>query len=278
MRRLVSACLRNPTVRRVLIRSAGFRRAYGLRIYWDWEWPHPIDTAYGIDTSSRVSQETLRATVPAIGTDAVLADEITGYIASQPSILRRALISLPGLADYGFVDIGCGKGRALAVASEYDFAGLLGVEIAADMAELARANAAVMAARFPQRRRIEVVCGDALVVAPPWRRVVFYVYHAFGTALMARLCRHLETLIGPSLDHCFLVYYNPVCAAVFDGSPALSRWFAATIPYDAAEHGFGPNLADTVVIWQSRLGAIPPEDTGRDRAVIPGTEMHAALA
>ncbi len=281
MRRLISACLRHPAVRRVLIRSAAFRRAYGLRIYWDWHWPHPIDAEYGIDTSGRVAEEELRTRVPAVGADAVLSREIVGYIGSQPSIVRRALDSLPdvaGASGYGFVDIGCGKGRVLVLASERGLAGLLGVEIDAELAAIARANAAVVAARFPGRPGITVETGDATAVAPPWRRVVFYVYHAFGAELMARLCRRIEELVGPHIDHCFLVYYNPVCAAVFDASPALQRWFAAEVPYAAAEHGFGPNRADTVVIWQSRHGALPPHDPGRDRAVVPGTQMHATLA
>jgi tRNA1(Val) A37 N6-methylase TrmN6 len=58
-----------------------------------------------------------------------MASQILPYAGSQPSIVRAGIALLPDHNQYAFVDLGCGKGRALMVASEFSFARLVGVEI-----------------------------------------------------------------------------------------------------------------------------------------------------
>ena len=57
---------------------------------------------------------------------------------SQPTIIRRALDTLGDIAGYTFIDIGCGKGRPLVVASEYPFARILGCDISAELVKTAK--------------------------------------------------------------------------------------------------------------------------------------------
>ncbi len=204
-----------------------------------------MDAAYGIDTSG---------VVPAgeCAPDAALARHMSPYAGSQPSIVRASLALLPDHRDYAFVDLGCGKGRPLVLASELPFARVLGVEISPALAAIARANAEVIAAAHPDRTLIEVHVGDASAAPIPGRRVVYYMYHPFDRSLVQMLVDSLERHLDSGVEHAFFVYYNPVHGDVLDRSPRFSRWSAAMLPYAAEELGYGPDVVDSIVIWQTK--------------------------
>ncbi len=67
-----------------------------------------------------------------------MRNNINLYIGSQPSIMRRALSALGPVERYDFLDLGCGKGRALIVAAEFPFRAITGVELSPALAAIAR--------------------------------------------------------------------------------------------------------------------------------------------
>ena len=81
------------------------------RIYSGWDRRHPFDIALGIEASGYLP-------VDDCTDDPALLAQINPYGGSQPSIVRTVLAGLPRPEAYAFVDIGCGKGRPLVVASE----------------------------------------------------------------------------------------------------------------------------------------------------------------
>jgi SAM-dependent methyltransferase len=231
-------------VRRVCIRVPLLRAVYTgcLR-------RHPIDLQYGIDTSGLVD-------VLATKHNARVAGQLNPYMGSQPSIIRRALDTLGDITGYTFVDIGCGKGRPLIIASEYPFARVLGYDISANLVKTANANGATMAKRFPARPPICAIHADVADMAMPPGNVVLFLFNPFGPELVATLLQKLETgLASGIIQHLFLVYDNPVCGDVFDSSRLLKRWFSTMFAYEQHELGFGPLEQEGVVIWQSVRGA-----------------------
>jgi SAM-dependent methyltransferase len=240
------------------------------RVYNGWARRHPFDVEHGVDTSGSLS-------AAECAPDAAMASQILPYAGSQPSIVRAGIALLPDHNQYAFVDLGCGKGRALMVASEFSFARLVGVEISQDLAEITRRNAAVIALRDPRRASIEIQVGDATAMRPPAERVVYFMYNPFGRALMETLVDGLERQLANGLQHAFLVYYNPVHGDVLDRSPHFARWQAETIPYADGELGFGPDLSDTLVTWQTLPGLYPAQPRASRRIVINGSGLHASL-
>jgi SAM-dependent methyltransferase len=92
------------------------------------KWPrHFIDAESQIETTSRLAMARLRS-----GTEDVDANNL-GYVGSQPSVVRAAIRSIPNRAKSAFVDLGCGKGRVLAIATEFEFTDIAGIEIAAPL-------------------------------------------------------------------------------------------------------------------------------------------------
>lgn len=256
LRRHLFECLWAPPVKSLLKRVPLLRRIYG-----GWARPHPFDLAHGIDTSGFVSASECAA-------DGVPAEQITFYGGSQPSIVRTVLASLPEPARYAFVDIGCGKGRPLVVATEFPFRRVVGVELAPHLAQLARTNAASIAARHPGRRPIEIEAGNATSVLAPADRVVYFLYNPFGRSLVKALVEHVERQLQHSLEHAFFVCYNPVHAEVLDQSPHFARWSAQTNRYAAEELGYGPDIEDTTVVWQSLPPRYPPQGSANRQLAV----------
>ena len=265
-RRMLYAALWASPVRSLLVRVPLVRR-----IYDGWVRTHPYDLAHGVDTSGSVS-------TAEYAPDAAMAAQIIHYAGSQPSIVRRCLASLPDCERYVLVDLGCGKGRPLLVASEFPFRRLIGIEISQPLAEVARHNARAIADKYPRRTPIEIQVGDASAVAAPAERVVIFMYHPFGRDLVSTLITSLEQQLAHGLQHAFLVYYNPVHGDAIDRSAHFVRWRAATIPYADDELGFGPDLSDTVVIWQTAPGRYAAEHDADRPIVVHAQRAKADLA
>ena len=98
-----------------------------------------------------------------------------GYIASQPSVIRTAIETIPEIAGAHFIDLGCGKGRAVAVATEYPYASIAGIELSPGLARRARSN---MKRRSPSPSRADA--GQHR----PWRRDTTRRYPPKGSCVL----------------------------------------------------------------------------------------------
>ena len=133
--------------------------------------PHPFDVAYGVDTGGRVWGEALKR--PASKDAAVWA---TGYYGISPSAFTSAMCRL-GLPwpRFTFVDVGCGKGRAMLLALRFPFRQVLGVELSPELAVVAQDNLRRFAADWRQAEvPAEAVAGDATAFAVPSGPVLFF--------------------------------------------------------------------------------------------------------
>jgi SAM-dependent methyltransferase len=245
---MVSSLIREPLARHLLKNIPGAKLLYGS----GWDALHPFDRIHGTHTSGFASadqlplEETARA-------------HAVFYAGSQPSVLREGLKALPDLEKCTFVDLGCGKGRPLLVASEFPFRDILGIELSSDLAKVAERNAAIMAQRFPDRTPIRIEVGDASNLQLPSGNAVLFLYNPFGAELVAKVVQRIEAALRRESRSLYIVYYNPIAAHCFDASPLLTRRFARQIPCAAEEIGYGPDESDPVIIWQGGTAPLPLE-------------------
>ncbi len=109
--------------------------------------PHPFDREYNVDTTGLVWGESLDSADPA----STAKYWATGYYGIAPSAFNAALDRLAlDWARFTFVDIGCGKGRALLLATRHPFRSFLGVELSPDLAAVAQRNLAAFRAPWRQ--------------------------------------------------------------------------------------------------------------------------------
>jgi SAM-dependent methyltransferase len=201
--------------------------------------PHPFDKEYGTDTGGRISSGEMVAV-------SLSALHASGYAGVPPSTLRPALAALPiKHQEFTFIDIGCGKGRALLVAAEFPFRRIVGVELAVEMAQVARANVALNPA---WNERISICNEDALSFELPDGPVVLFLYHPFTTMLLRRFLAKIERQIRRSPRPAFLIEADvytaeieaiyaetPRCRAAMESFPFLREVSDLIFPISADE-------------------------------------------
>jgi len=206
---------------------------------------HPYDVLTGCDTSGMIHHRRLGA-------------EATDYQPVDPDVFRATMAHVieqiprtndhinqhgngrakEDVAAFTFVDLGCGKGRALLLAEEYDFKKIVGVDFAGNLARIAVRNAAKVGSS-----RISVVHGDVREFDFPAGPLVVFLYNPFSAritrSVMQRLISHPDTV--------YIAYVNPLHADAISSLPgaeivAKDDWctiwrFGAGSQMDRAESG-----------------------------------------
>ena len=184
----------------------------------EWEQQLEFDKTYGVDTAIKVPSSALRPPDPR-GTAALHA---VAYQPTSVEALHQILQSIPArLADFTFIDIGAGKGRALLIASHYPFRRIIGVEFSPHLAEIAQRNIAVY--QDPEQRchAIECVCIDASQYPLPREgNLLLYLYNPFGEPVMRAFLEVVARGVGDR--EIWLVYANPVLRYLLDEVEFLS--------------------------------------------------------
>jgi predicted RNA methylase len=137
------------------------------------------------------------------------------YEGSDPNLLRELLRDLQqDFSTFSFVDLGCGKGRALLVAGEFGFAQLIGIEFAAQLAETAARNCCRLG--LPAK----IVNQDASQFQFPTGNLVAYLYNPFGALVLRPV---LDRLLATQTAECFLIYVNPLHRRLIDDCPRMHQ-------------------------------------------------------
>lgn len=262
-RRLFDAAVKHRFVRSPLFRAYDWAKRRNSPFL-------PLERDLGIDTRGVLPNHALRS-------GKAQDSAVLGYQSTMPSVVRGALRELGDVSDAHFIDIGAGKGCALAVATEFNFASISGIEINPDLCAIARRNAAIVAGKHPDRTPIRVIEADASQPYLPHSGIaVAFAHHPFGEELIRRL---LDVLSGGGGVPVYFVYVNPVHGDVADAHPGFTRWFAGQIGADPEERSISGQADDSVVIWRAGEDAARPACASADRAiqiVAPGEK--AALA
>ncbi|MGW1423016.1 class I SAM-dependent methyltransferase [Bradyrhizobium manausense] len=132
------------------------------------------------------------------------------HIASDPLQFRQIMdaLNLP-ISDYTFVDLGCGKGRALLLAAQFPFKTIIGVDFVPSFVAAARNNVNAAALRG-LRGDIEVVVGDATQFVLPSGALLIYLYNPFGSHVVGKVALHLRESYRENRRPLVVVYANPV--------------------------------------------------------------------
>lgn len=202
---------------------------------------HPFDQIHEVDTSGLVPSGHLATGHPN-------DEHITAYYAVAPSILRalvqrwRATVPPHPIHSYTFLDIGCGKGRALLIASELGFRQVIGVELNPRMAAIARANALhwqqshAADSTAPAIAPIDVVEQDALDYAFPGTPTLVFLFHPFEAPVLKALIRRIETQFAKRPGTLDILYVNAECAHLLDSHSAFTQLFRGHVAMSPEDH------------------------------------------
>jgi SAM-dependent methyltransferase len=200
------------------IASSGFRRTLSdlatQALSYSAEQDASFDRRFGTDTAGSVQPADLGID------DAELREKAILYLPSPPGVTRWMLKHC-GVTpeEFSFVDLGCGKGRVVLLASELPFRQVVGVEISSALCAIARSNAAAFKSSRCGGIRIENA--DATRFDFPDTDLLIHLYHPFDPEVTLKVFEHFGATLA-SRPRRVVVAYLLYTAAV----PAVEAAFA----------------------------------------------------
>lgn len=193
--------------------------------------PDPFDLAHGTDTGGYISGAAMRSV-------SMSAVYITAYAGIAASAFNQAIANLPITPEkYTFVDLGCGKGRALFLAAQFPFPRLVGVELATDLCEIAWTN---IATNPDWASRISVLNEDATTFKYPEGLLLVYFFHPFLAPVLRRVLANLERQLRRSPRETYVLYArNPHYTEVLKRFPFLREIRETSYPYSPEDIAAG---------------------------------------
>jgi SAM-dependent methyltransferase len=218
---------------------------------------HPFDVPHGVDTSGLLYADALTTGHP--------HDRYSeGYYATAPSLFHGALarwqvtLSNAPLEDYTFIDLGSGKGRVLLMASDYPFRAVMGVELNAKLARVARRNLAKWMRSPHACRAVSAVQGDVLETPIPDGPLVLFLFNAFEAQIVTALLERLVAASRARTAPIDLIYIHPEHDALVRQTPGMQLLADENIafsPEDAAADAFQVNV-DQCCIYRLKPGTL----------------------
>lgn len=133
------------------------------------------------------------------------------YQPSEPNLFRRILKALPVAPDgFTFIDLGSGKGRTLLMASDYPFRRIVGVEVLAELNEIARQNIARYHGDRHKCFALECHTGDARDFPFPAEPTVLYLFNPFPEHVLRVVLANLRNSLIASPRQVYVLYHNLV--------------------------------------------------------------------
>jgi len=138
------------------------------------------------------------------------------YQTTDPEVFLKAVRMVPSdFRDFTFIDLGCGKGRTLILASKEGVRRVIGVEFSPELAAIARQNLDQVGVSA------EIVEIDASRFSFVDGNLLIYLYNPFGRSVMRSVIANLVEWRSTHQNQAFLVYINPACGPEIDSSGAF---------------------------------------------------------
>jgi SAM-dependent methyltransferase len=221
---------------RFSIASTGLRRGLfdtaTLLLAYRPESDRSFDRQFGTDTAGSIQPADLAIADSAAREQAIL------YLPS-PTRVTRWMLDHVGIAhnEFTFLDLGCGKGRVLLVASDYPFLRVVGLEISPDLTAIARANIERYQSPTRRCRNLEVQNTDVTRIQFPETNLLIHLYHPFDPAVTETVLARLQSSLAKA-PRKVVVAYLLYTAAVQSVEEVFSRFpWLARIRYEQSVLG-----------------------------------------
>ncbi len=149
-----------------------------------------FDMRYGTDTCARSQLDELTI-------DSANKEKGRPYEPTRVMPLRRLGPELRKImpADSVLVDLGCGKGRVLLLASRWGFREVRGIEFARELCEIAEKNIAIYRAKTGVQTRFEVIHADVTLYPIKDDENIFFAFNPFDETLFKQVIDNIDASV-----------------------------------------------------------------------------------
>lgn len=122
-----------------------------------------------------------------------------------------------------FVDIGCGKGRAMFLASDYPFRQIIGIDLADELIDVCMQNIVSYRSDLQKCNKLEAHACDATAYELPPLPCIVYLANPFGAEVMGPVLDNIQRSLAAHPRELFIAYYYPVHRDLLDQANFLKR-------------------------------------------------------
>lgn len=142
-------------------------------------------------------------------------EHATEYMPVNYALLEELLQTLPAATKQGtFVDIGCGKGRALCVAASFGFRKVYGFDFDQELVTVAEKNLAATQKHFPGLE-YTVTWSDLAEWKMTDDVAVLFLFNPFDHSMMQLLVQKIKAGLAATPRIIWVIYASPRFAEVF---------------------------------------------------------------
>ena len=138
-------------------------------------------------------------------------NHITGTESILVPLIRKVFDSIRISSDDIFVDFGCSQGRALLIASEYNFKKVIGIEFLSDICITAEKNINNYKKTSKTKTNISLMKSDVLDYKFLGDENFFYFFNPFDCQQMLRLMKNIENSVKKNPRLVRIIYVSPRC-------------------------------------------------------------------
>lgn len=129
-----------------------------------------------------------------------------------------------------FLDIGCGKGRALCVAAHNGFGKLTGIDLSKDLCNAAVKNLEATREKFPSLV-FKVINNDAFYFDIPDDADCIFMFNPFDEIIMSGVVKNIMTSLEENPRTMTILYVNPLHKELFSSVGFKEIWHAKKMKY-----------------------------------------------
>ena len=176
---------------------------WNLRIAW-----HILDKEikgekkYGIQTTGADDLQKLEAK----GID---ISHATIYMPASYDMLDKLFSEIRPYNLHHFLDIGCGKGRAMCVAANHDFTQVTGIDFSKELCREANRNLEIIQKKIPSLS-YKVINNDAFYYDIPGDVDCIFLFNPFDEIIMSGVIENIDISLEKFPRELFIIYINPL--------------------------------------------------------------------
>lgn len=154
----------------------------------------------------------------------------TIYMPVSYPLLEEAFKQLNLKSSNHFLDIGCGKGRALCVAAHQGFKKVTGLDFARDLCEAAKENLAITKQQIPSLE-YKVINNDAFYFEIPADVDCIFFFNPFDEIIMSAVVKNIFTSLKNNARNITIIYVNPLHKEIFLKAGYKETWYSKKMKY-----------------------------------------------
>jgi SAM-dependent methyltransferase len=191
----------------------------------DYDWDYRVNTTSGAvgwrDRLLGMFHSAYQPTEPAAFHEMI--DALHRTLQQTPTPEQTALDFL----DFTFIDLGCGKGRTLLMASDYPFRKIIGVELLPALQQIALQNLREYKSAAQRCFALEAICADATAYHLPEDPLVIYLFNPFPESGMRLVAANLAQTLRAHPRPVYVLYHNPLLEHTLSENGALRKMVGA---------------------------------------------------